>query len=79
MSADAVKLLKWTDGEVDFYKTLVYSISFAQVYTMFSIELVLLKKPTHSLDELVEKVDWESCARVLSADEKRKALAQGWG
>lgn len=27
----------------------------------------------------VEKVDWESCATVLSAEEKRRVLAQGWG
>ena len=27
----------------------------------------------------VEKVDWESCATVLSADEKRRVLGQGWG
>jgi hypothetical protein len=25
----------------------------------------------------VEKVDWESCATVLSAEEKRRALGQG--
>lgn len=27
----------------------------------------------------VEKVDWESCAVVLSAAEKRRVLGQGWG
>lgn len=27
----------------------------------------------------VEKVDWESCAMVLSAEEKRRVLGQGWG
>lgn len=27
----------------------------------------------------VEKVDWESCATVLSADEKRRVLGEGWG
>lgn len=27
----------------------------------------------------VEKVDWESCATVLSAEEKRRVLGQGWG
>lgn len=27
----------------------------------------------------VEPVDWESCAEVLSASEKRKALSTGWG
>jgi len=27
----------------------------------------------------VEKVDWESCATVLSADEKRRVLEKGWG
>jgi superfamily II DNA/RNA helicase len=27
----------------------------------------------------VEKVDWESCATVLSAEEKRKVLGRGWG
>ena len=26
----------------------------------------------------VEKVDWESCATVLSAEEKRRVLGQGW-
>ena len=26
----------------------------------------------------VEKVDWESCAIVLSAEEKRRALEKGW-
>ena len=26
----------------------------------------------------VEKVDWESCANVLSAEEKRRVLGQGW-
>jgi hypothetical protein len=26
----------------------------------------------------VEKVDWESCATVLSAEEKRKVLSQEW-
>lgn len=26
----------------------------------------------------VERVDWESCARVLADDAKRKALARGW-
>lgn len=26
----------------------------------------------------VEKVDWESCAEVLSAQEKRRALSEGW-
>ena len=27
----------------------------------------------------VEKVDWESCATVLSAEEKRRVLEKGWG
>lgn len=27
----------------------------------------------------VEKVDWESCAEVLSAEEKRRVLSEGWG
>lgn len=27
----------------------------------------------------VERVDWESCAEVLDAREKRQALKQGWG
>lgn len=27
----------------------------------------------------VEKVDWESCATVLSAEEKRRVLVRGWG
>jgi len=27
----------------------------------------------------VEKVDWESCALVLSAEEKRRILGEGWG
>lgn len=27
----------------------------------------------------VEKVNWETCATVLSADEKRRVLGQGWG
>ena len=27
----------------------------------------------------VEKVDWESCATVLSAEEKRRILERGWG
>ena len=27
----------------------------------------------------VEKVDWESCAQVLSVDEKRRVLSEGWG
>ena len=27
----------------------------------------------------VEKVDWESCATVLSSEEKRRVLGQGWG
>ena len=26
----------------------------------------------------VEKVDWESCAEVLSAAEKRRVLREGW-
>ncbi|HCB13893.1 MAG TPA: helicase SNF2, partial [Gammaproteobacteria bacterium] len=36
---------------------------------------------THSFDERyarVENVDWESCAKVLSEDEKRKMLTTGW-
>lgn len=27
----------------------------------------------------VQPIDWESCARVLDNDVKRRALAQGWG
>jgi superfamily II DNA or RNA helicase len=27
----------------------------------------------------VDKVDWESCANVLSAEEKRRVLERGWG
>ena len=27
----------------------------------------------------VEKVDWESCAEVLAAEEKRRVLSEGWG
>ena len=27
----------------------------------------------------VDKVDWESCATVLSAEEKRRVLGRGWG
>lgn len=26
----------------------------------------------------VEKVDWESCAQVLDAGEKRRVLSEGW-
>ncbi len=27
----------------------------------------------------VEKVNWESCAQVLSAAEKKRVLSEGWG
>ncbi|WP_295608605.1 hypothetical protein, partial [uncultured Lamprocystis sp.] len=27
----------------------------------------------------VEKVDWESCAHVLDAQERKRFLARGWG
>lgn len=36
---------------------------------------------THSFDDRyakVEDIDWESCAKVLSEEEKRKVLSSGW-
>ena len=38
-------------------------------------------KQTHPFDDRyakVENLDWESCAKVLSASEMHKALSTGW-
>lgn len=38
-------------------------------------------KQTHPFDDRyakVENLDWESCAKVLSANEMHKALSTGW-
>ena len=42
------------------------------------IEALLEHHPFEFLYQQVEKVDWESCATVLSAEAKREALREGW-
>lgn len=42
------------------------------------IDAIPLQHPFEVRYSKVEKVDWESCAEVLSADEKRKRLNEGW-
>jgi len=43
-----------------------------------TIDAVPRKHPFELRYHTVEKVDWESCARVLDADERKRVLAQGW-
>jgi superfamily II DNA or RNA helicase len=43
------------------------------------IEAISKEHPFEIRYTKVEKVAWESCAAVLSAEEKRRVLGQGWG
>jgi superfamily II DNA or RNA helicase len=44
-----------------------------------TIDAVPQKHPFELRYHTIEKVDWESCANVLDADERKRVLAQGWG
>jgi hypothetical protein len=43
-----------------------------------TIDAVPKKHPFQLRYHTVEKVDWESCARVLDAEERKRFLSQGW-
>jgi len=44
-----------------------------------TIDAVPKKHPFQLRYHTVEKVDWESCAQVLDAEERKRFLARGWG
>ena len=44
-----------------------------------TIDAVPKQHPFQLRYHTVEKVDWESCARVLDAEERKRFLSQGWG
>ncbi len=44
-----------------------------------TIDAVPKEHPFQLRYHRVEKVDWESCARVLDAEERKRCLARGWG
>ena len=43
-----------------------------------TIDAVPKKHPFELRYHTIEKVDWESCARVLDAEERKRFLASGW-
>ena len=44
-----------------------------------TIDAVPRKHPFELRYHSIQKVDWESCARVLDNDERKRLLSQGWG
>ncbi len=44
-----------------------------------TIAAVPRKHPFQIRYHHVQKVDWESCARVLDAEERKRCLSVGWG
>jgi len=45
---------------------------------MHTIDAVPTRHPFEVRYQKVEKVNWESCANVLNAADRRKYLAEGW-
>jgi hypothetical protein len=43
-----------------------------------TIDAVPKKHPFELRYHTVEKVDWETCARVLDAEERKRFLSQAW-